>query len=435
MKPAEVPVHQNETASTTESSKRRDAIQPVERRAAVSLGLIFGLRLIGLFMILPVFSLYAHQLSGYTPTLMGLAIGAYGLTQAAFQIPFGLLSDRIGRKRVIIAGLLIFALGSVIAALSDSIYGVIAGRALQGTGAIAAAIMALLADLTRPTVRTRAMAILGGSVGISFTLALVLGPVFNGWIGVPGIFWMTGLLALLAILVTRFVVPNPEESHFHSDTEPVPAQFRRVLSDPQLLRLDFGIFTLHLLITANFVALPLLLRDTLQLPSPHHWWLYLPVLLLSVVTMLPIIFFGERRGLVKPIFLSAIGLMGVAELGLALFSQGMTEVVVLLYLFFVGFNLMEATLPSLVSRMAPAHSKGTAMGVYSSSQFLGAFVGGAVGGWLLGRFDVSGVFAGCMTMTLLWLVIASGMASPETTPSRQRMRETQPSSIDSGVNG
>ncbi len=422
-------------ADPEEMPRKEGAILPRERRAAISLGLIFGLRLIGLFMILPVFSLYAHRLTGYTPTLMGLAIGAYGLTQAAFQIPFGLLSDRIGRKKVIIAGLLIFALGSVIAALSDSIYGVIAGRALQGTGAIAAAIMALLADLTRHTVRTRAMAILGGSVGISFTLALVLGPVVNGWIGVPGIFWMTGVLALLGILVTRFIVPDPTESHFHSDTEPVPAQFRRVLADPQLLRLDFGIFTLHLLITANFVALPLLLRDTLQLPSPHHWWLYLPVLLLSVVTMLPIIFLAERRSLVKAVFLGAIGLMGAAELGLTLISREMLQVTILLYLFFVGFNLMEATLPSLVSRMAPPHSKGTAMGLYSSSQFLGAFVGGAAGGWLLGHFGVGGVFAGCVAMTLLWLVIASGMASPGTATNPQRHEETLPPNIDSGVNG
>ncbi len=396
----------------------------------MSLGLIFGLRMIGLFMILPVFSLYAHHLDGFTPTLMGLAIGAYGLTQAAFQIPFGLLSDRIGRKRVIVIGLLIFAVGSVVAALSDSIYGVIAGRALQGTGAIAAAIMALLADLTRHTVRTKAMAILGGSVGMSFTLALVLGPVFNGWIGVPGIFWMTGVLALLAILVTRFIVPNPAVSHFHRDTEPVPAQFRQVFANPQLLRLDFGIFTLHMLITANFVVLPLLLQDTLQLPSPHHWWLYLPVLLLSVVVMLPVIFVAERRKIIKPVFLSAIVLMGFAEAGLLLFHQHIAEVAVLLFLFFTGFNLMEATLPSLVSRMAPAQSKGTAMGIYSSSQFLGAFVGGAAGGWLLGLYDISGVFTGCALMTLLWLLVASGMQSPDVEKkSRQEQELLSPNEL------
>jgi len=390
-----------------------DRITAAERRAALSLGSIFGLRMIGLFMILPVFSLYAHRLEGYSPALMGVAIGAYGLTQAIFQIPFGLLSDRLGRKRIIYVGLAIFALGGVVAAQSDSIYGVIAGRALQGTGAIAAAVMALLADLTRHRVRTKAMAILGGSVGMSFTVALVLGPALNDSIGVPGIFWLTALLALLAIGVTRFVVPDPVESHFHVDSEPVPSQVSRVITDPQLLRLDFGVFTLHVLITANFVVLPLLLRDTLQLPSPHHWWLYLPVLLLSVVAMLPIIFVAERRNLVKPVFLGAILLMGVAETGLLVLHQQIYQVATLLFIFFTGFNLMEATLPSLISRMAPPESKGTAMGIFSSSQFLGAFVGGAAGGWLLGIFDIGAVFAGCASMTLLWFAVASGMQTPE----------------------
>ena len=418
-----------EQSSGGERSKGRQAISAAERRAALSLGLIFGLRMIGLFMILPVFALYAHKLEGFTPALMGLAIGAYGLTQALFQIPFGLLSDRLGRKRVIVAGLLIFAAGSVVAALSDSIYGVIAGRALQGTGAIAAAIMALLADLTRPAVRTRAMAILGGSVGMSFTLALVLGPVFNGWIGVPGIFWLTGALALLAILVTRFVVPDPAVSSFHQDTEPVPAQFRQVVTDGQLLRLDYGIFALHLLITANFVALPLLLRDTLQIPSEHHWWLYLPVLLLSVAIMLPLVFAAERRAMVRQVFLAAIVLMGLAEAGLALFHQQTSQVALLLLIFFTGFNLMEATLPSLVSRMAPPQSKGTAMGIYSSSQFLGAFAGGAVGGWLLGVSGISGVFSGGALVTVLWLAVASGMRAPdragETVPPAREFTQEQ----------
>ena len=390
---------------TTEST----SLTSTERRAAASLGSIFGLRMVGLFMILPVFSLYAHKLDGFTPALMGLAIGAYGLTQAAFQIPFGLLSDRIGRKRVIYIGLTIFAVGSVVAALSDSIYGVIAGRALQGAGAIAAAIMALLADLTRHTVRTKAMAILGGIIGISFTCALILGPVLNSWIGVTGIFWLTGILALLAIGLTFYVVPNPRESHFHRDTEPVPAQFLRVFADLHLLRLNFGIFTLHLLITANFVVLPLLLQDNLNLPSSQHAWLYLPVLLLSVMVMLPIMFFAERRKLVKPLFLGSITLICLAELGLFLIHQQIAIVAILLFVFFTGFNTMEATLPSLVSKIAPADCKGSAMGIYSSSQFVGAFTGGAAGGWLLGVFDISAVFAGCALMTFLWLVVATGM--------------------------
>jgi len=392
-------------------------ISPFERRAASSLGGIFGLRMLGLFMILPVFSLYAHKLTGFTPVLMGIAIGAYGLTQAFLQIPFGLLSDRIGRKQVIIIGLLIFAAGSVLAAVSDSIYGVIAGRALQGAGAIAAAIMALLADLTRLETRTKAMAILGGSIGMSFTLALLLGPILNGWIGVPGIFWLTSALALIGILVVVYVVPNPQESHFHADTEPVLAQFGKILKDTQLLRLDFGIFSLHLLITATFVALPLLLRDTLQIPAPHHWWIYLPVLLLAVLAMFPFIIIAERYGKTKAVFLGAISILIVSELGLSLFHQQIYQVAILLFLFFAGFNLMEATLPSLISKLAPPNSKGTAMGVYSSSQFLGAFCGGAAGGWLLGQYGPAGVFAGCAVVAFIWLLVASNMKAPQSQKS------------------
>ncbi len=388
------------------------ALTPIERRATASLGLIFGLRVLGLFMILPVFSLYAHQLTGFTAALMGLAIGAYGLSQALLQIPFGMLSDRIGRKRIIYTGLVLFAIGSVVAAMSDSIYGVIVGRALQGAGAIAATIMALLADLTRDSVRTKSMAMLGASVGLSFTLALVLGPLFNHWIGVQGIFWLTAGLAVFAMLATRFIVPDPQQSPVHDDAEAVPGQFGRVLHDRQLLRLNFGIFALHVLITANFVVLPLLLRDSLHLPPAHHAWLYLPVLFLSAIVMLFVIAMTERRHLHKPVFIGAIVLMGLAETGLWFFHQSLVSVSLLLFVFFTGFNLMEASLPSLVSRMAPPGSKGTAMGVYSSSQFLGAFVGGGAGGWLLGVFDIGGVFAACAGVTLIWLIVAGGMQAP-----------------------
>ncbi|HED13364.1 MAG TPA: MFS transporter [Gammaproteobacteria bacterium] len=394
-------------------TKQQFKISSFERRAAASLGGIFALRMLGLFMILPVFSLYAHQLTGFTPMLMGIAIGAYGLTQAFLQIPFGLLSDRIGRKKVIIIGLLIFAAGGALAAVSHSIYGVIAGRALQGAGAIAAAIMALLADLTRVETRTKAMAILGGSIGMSFTLALLLGPILNGIIGVPGIFWLTSVLALIGILVVLYIVPQPVDSHFHTDTEPVLAQFGTILKNTQLLRLDFGIFSLHLLITATFVALPLLLRDTLQMPAEHHWWIYLPVLLLAVLAMFPFIIIAERYGKAKAVFLGAICILVLAELGLSLFHQQIYQVVVMLFLFFAGFNLMEATLPSLISKLAPPNSKGTAMGVYSSSQFLGAFVGGATGGWLLGLYGPGGVFAGAAIAAFAWLLVALNMQAPQ----------------------
>jgi len=402
--------------STTE--EQSSGLTAFERRSAISLGAVFSLRMLGLFMILPVFSLYAEHLQGVTPTLTGLAIGAYGLTQALLQIPFGMLSDRIGRKRVIIMGLLIFAAGSVVAALSGSIWGVIAGRALQGAGAIAAAVMALMADLTQEEHRARAMAIFGGSIGMSFTLALVLGPVLNGWIGVSGIFWLTGGLALSGILMTRYWVPQPLVSTFHRDAEPVPSQFKRVLTNPQLLRLDFGILVMHLLITATFVALPLVLRDVAGMPQEHHWWVYLPVLLLSVVTMLPFLVLSERRGKTKEVFLGAITLLALAEFGLAEFHADLTQIVPLLFLFFLAFNILEASLPSLVSKLAPAGSKGTALGVYSTSQFLGAFLGGGLGGWLLGAYGPMGVFTLCGAAVAAWLLVASGMRQPANLKTR-----------------
>lgn len=385
---------------------------PGERRAALSLAGIFSLRMLGMFMILPIFALYAPELEGSTPTLMGLAIGAYGMTQAILQIPFGLLSDRFGRKPVIAAGLLLFALGSVVAALSTSIYGVILGRAIQGSGAIAAAVMALAADLTREEQRTKAMAIIGMSIGFSFSLALVAGPVLDHWFGLSGIFWLTAVLACLGIAVLYLVVPQPQVSRLHRDAEPVPAQFLSVLKDVQLLRLNFGIFTLHMILTATFTVLPLILRDALGMPSAAHWHLYLPVMLLSVAAMVPFIILAERRRRMKQVFLGAILAVAMAEFGMAFWHVNFTAVALLLFLFYAGFNLLEATLPSLISKMAPPDSKGTAMGFYSSSQFLGAFIGGVAGGWLQGRYGVGGVLAFGGAAALTWLVLAASMRSP-----------------------
>ncbi|HEB98276.1 MAG TPA: MFS transporter, partial [Thiotrichales bacterium] len=351
-----------------------------ERRAAGALAGIYSLRMLGLFLILPVFSLYGDRLEGATPALIGLAIGAYGITQALLQIPFGLLSDRIGRKPVIAGGLLLFALGSVVAANSHDIWGMILGRALQGSGAIAAAVMALAADLTREEHRTKAMAIIGISIGMSFSLALVAGPVVDHWIGLHGIFWLTAVLALAGIGILFLLVPNPERSSVHRDAEPVPAQFRRVLTDGQLLRLDFGILSLHSILTASFVALPLILRDHLGVPSNHHWWVYLPVMALSVVGMVPLVIQAEGKRRMKPVFVLSVVLVGIAELWLALWHDSLASVALALFVLYVGFNVLEATLPSLISKMAPPDSKGTAMGFYSSSQFLGAFIGGAGGG-------------------------------------------------------
>ncbi len=385
-----------------------------EKRATFSLAGIYALRMLGFFMILPVFVLYADELEGVTPLLVGVAIGAYGLTQALLQIPFGMLSDRIGRKPVIVGGLLIFAVGSVVAALSDSITGVIIGRALQGSGAIAAAVMALAADLTREEQRTKAMAMIGMSIGAAFMLALVLGPVFNNWIGVPGIFWLTAVLAIGGIAVALFLVPQPqlEHCHRHRDAEPVAGQFARVLRNFDLLRLDYGILTVHMTITSIFMAVPLVLRDILGLDSSIHWQVYLPVLLGSVVLMVPFVILAEKKRKMKEIFLGAVFVMGVAQVAFYFLYTSLAGLVVALVLFFTAFNLLEAVLPSMVSKIAPAESKGTAMGIYSTSQFTGSFLGGILGGWMQGSFGFGGVFLLGAVSAGLWFLVASGMSRP-----------------------
>ncbi len=382
-----------------------------ERRAAFWLAGIFSLRMLGLFMILPVFALYAEHLRGNTPVLAGLAIGIYGLSQAMFQIPFGFLSDRYGRKRMIYLGLLIFAVGSAVAALADSIWGVIFGRALQGGGAVSAAVMALAADLTREEHRIKVMATIGITIGLSFAASMILGPVLNGWIGVPGIFWLTGMLALFSIAVVRFRVPDPISSRVHRDAEPVASQFGRMLLDGQLLRLNFGIFILHLLLTATFVAVPLALRDA-GLPGDRHWEIYLPALLFSMAVMVPFILLAERHRQLKPVFLGSILVLVFAQVGLLSLHDTALEMAVLLIVFFSAFNVLEATLPSLIVKTAPPDAKGTAMGIYSSSQFLGAFAGGALGGLLRGEFGLKGVFAFGACAALAWLLVAWTMANP-----------------------
>ncbi|MCK5479084.1 MAG: MFS transporter, partial [Methylococcales bacterium] len=274
----------------------------LEKRATLSLSGIYALRMLGLFMILPVLSLFAEQMEGATPLLIGLSISVYGLTQAILQIPFGLLSDRFGRKKIIIIGLILFSAGSIVAAVSTTIYGVLIGRAIQGGGAIAAAIMALVADLTQEVHRTKAMAMIGASIGVSFGIAITLGPILAGYIGVSGIFWLTGALALLAILVVLFVVPNPEKSIVHCDAELVPGQFFNVLKTPDLLRLDYGIFVLHLCLTASFVVLPLLIRDAGLAPE-NHWMVYLPILVTSMAVIIPFVIIAEKKRQMKIVFI------------------------------------------------------------------------------------------------------------------------------------
>lgn len=370
------------------------------------------MRMLGLFMIYPVFTVYAEHLRGATPLTIGLALGAYGITQATFQIPFGMLSDRIGRKPVIVTGLLIFALGSIIAALSKSITGVILGRILQGAGAVGSTILAMIADLTREEHRTMAMAILGMTIGSSFALALIAGPLLNGWIGVPGIFWLTAFLAAGGITVLLTVVPTPASTRLHRDAEPVPALFKKVLTDDQLLRLDFGILVLHAILTASFIALPLTIKDTSGLDVQHQWYLYLPVLLVAVALMVPFIILAEKYQKIKPVFLGAILALGGSEMALLRWHRHIFPMLIALVIFFTAFTLMEANLPSLISRIVDPASKGTAMGVYSSSQFLGIFVGGTVGGWVYGRYDIEGVFGFSAILLFLWFLVALTMKKP-----------------------
>ncbi len=384
----------------------------LEKRATLSLASIYALRMLGLFMILPVLSLFSEQMEGATPMLIGLAISIYGLTQAILQIPFGLLSDKFGRKKIIIIGLILFATGSFVAATATTIYGVLVGRAIQGGGAIAAAIMALVADLTQEVHRTKAMATIGASIGISFGVAITLGPIIAGYVGISGIFWLTGILAFLAILVVLFIVPNPTKSSVHSDAELVPAQFFNVIKTPDLLRLDYGIFILHLCLTSSFVVLPLLIRDA-GLDAESHWKVYLPILITSMAAIIPFIIIAEKKRKMKQVFIGAIIALILANLSFFLYFNNLYGLIACLWLFFCGFNLLEATLPSLISKTAPGDLKGTAMGAYSSSQFMGAFIGGVVGGWIYGELGAEFVFLFSAIAASSWAIIATFMNPPK----------------------
>ncbi len=383
-----------------------------ERLSALSLAAVFSVRLLGLFMIYPVFAAYAGHLRGASAALTGLALGIYGLTQGLLQIPFGLMSDRIGRKTMIVAGLLIFAAGSAVAALATSIVGVVIGRALQGGGAVGSVVLALVADLTSEEHRTSAMAMVGITIGMSFVVALVAGPLMAGLIGVAGIFWLMVGLAVVGILITLFVVPHPGAPHRHRDAEAVPAMLGRVLANHDLLRLDYGIFALHAMLTATFLVMPHLLHQVLSVSSHKQWYVYLPVLLLSVIVMVPSIIIAEKYRRMKMVFVSAVMALAASQL-LLLSGAGNAIVLILsLALFFSGFNVMEASLPSLITKAAPPDAKGTATGVYSSSQFLGIFLGGAVGGWAQQAGGDAGVFGLTSALAVIWLIIAVTMKRP-----------------------
>jgi MFS family permease len=370
---------------------------------------IFALRMLGMFLILPVFSVHAKSLpGGESATLVGLAMGIYGLTQSFGQIPFGVASDRFGRKRVIIVGLILFALGSFVAAAATSLAWVIVGRAIQGAGAISAAVTAFIADFTREEHRTKAMAMVGGSIGLTFAISLIISPVMYQLIGMSGIFALTGVLSIAAMFVVGYVVP-PAPPRVAAEHVPISA----VLTNLELLRLNFGVFALHMTQMAMFVVVPSALVQYADLPVEAHWKIYLPVVIASVALMLPPVFVGEKRGKIKTVFLGAIALMIVVQAGfwafMAVPTLHWTMLVGLLLAFFVSFNILEAMQPSLVSRIAPPAAKGTALGVYNTLQALGLFCGGALGGWLHQHIGATSVFALGGILTVVWLIIASCM--------------------------
>lgn len=400
------------------ASSSSEKMSPAELRATIGLAGVYGLRMFGLFIILPVFAFYAEDLPGGNDyTLIGIALGAYGLTQAILQIPFGWLSDRIGRKPVIYLGLILFAIGSLIAALAIDIYWVILGRIIQGAGAISAAVMALAADLTREEHRTKAMATIGMTIGTVFAISLIVAPVLNQWIGVPGIFAMTGVLALLAMIVVKIIIPDPQISRFHSDTEVSTASFGSVLRDTQLLRLNYGIFALHATLMGLWLVVPLTLRQT-GMEANDHWQIYLPVLLLSIVLIIPAIIYAEKKAQLKFVFIAAIALLLIGQVLLAIAFNSIWGTAIALLVFFTAFNLLEASLPSLVSKIAPVGAKGTAIGIYSSTQFLGAFVGAAVGGYLFGNFGSYALYTFCGLLLVVWLILAVTMKAPAAVRSK-----------------
>jgi MFS family permease len=390
-----------------------EKMSSTELRSTISLASIYGLRMLGMFLILPIFAIYAQTLEGgQNHTMVGLALGAYGLTQVLLQLPFGIASDKYGRKKVIYIGMLIFVVGSVVAAMGTDIVTVIIGRAIQGAGAVSAVVMALVADSTREEHRTKAMATIGGTIGVTFALSLVAGPLLNQSIGVSGIFWMTAILAIFAMGVVKFLVPDPVNSHFHSDTEAAPDKIKGVLRNTQLLRLNFGAFSLHAAQMAMFVVVPFALKETSGMNENQHWLVYLPVLTISFVLMLPAIIYGEKRAKLKPVFIAAVALMLFAQILFAANIHHFWGVVVALFFYFMAFNLLEATLPSLISKMAPAASKGTAIGVHNTAQSLGVFIGAVIGGFLSGSYGYASVFIFCAVLIGIWLITAFGMKTP-----------------------
>ena len=382
----------------------------LERRSTFALSSIFALRMLGLFMIIPVFSVAGQSYQGATPALIGLAVGVYGLTQAILQIPFSLLADRFSRKPLVIIGLLLFALGGAVAAMSETIYGVIIGRAIAGGGAVSAVVMALLADVTREEQRSKAMAIMGMSIGVSFMLAFSLGPWLTSLVGISGLFWVTTIMGLAAISML-FLVPKITRHHKNYQ-QGYLQQLKQVLKMGDLNRLHISVFALHLLLTAMFIYMPSQLIQVADIPLASHGWVYLPLLIISLFFAFPSIILAEKYRQMRGIFLTAIA--GIV-LGLLVLIFGFESKYILLLglgLFFVAFNVMEALLPSWLSKSAPIQSKATAMGVNASSQFLGAFFGGMIGGQLLLLNNISMGWGILTAIAVLWLLISFGLVQP-----------------------
>ncbi len=394
-------------------------MSPQELRSGVALGSLFALRMLGLFLILPVFAVHAPSLAGGADLrLVGIALGGYGLTQAILQIPYGMAADRYGRKRVIVFGLLIFAAGSFLAAVAQDIWLTILGRCLQGAGAIAAAVMALAADLTREEHRTKTMAIIGASIGLMFALSLVVAPALYQAIGMAGIFALTGMLALAGIGVILKAVPPEPVEHVERGPDLGAAALGAVLRNAELVRLNVGILVLHVVQMAMFVVVPLLLVERGALPVAEHWKVYLPVVLVSFVLMVPPLLAAERHGRSRRLFLGSIALLTAVQLGLTWWATGPLIMAIWLLGFFVAFNLLEAAIPSLVTRVAPPRAKATALGVYNTTQAFGLFAGGALGGWLAERYGAEGVFLGAAALCVAWAIVAAGMRVPPPVATR-----------------
>ena len=384
-----------------------------ELKAALSLALVFFLRMLPLFIILPILSLTESTYMHATPQLLGLALGIYGLTQAILQIPFGMLSDRWGRKPIIVLGLIIFGIGSLIAAMADSIYGLLIGRALQGAGAVAAAIMALAADLTEEESRTKIMAFIGISIGAAFSIAFILGPILYEYIGIDGIFFLSTCFSIIAIIVLLTMVPNPAKKNERAN-KLSSISVETVIFNPSLIKLNISIFSSHLILMANFVVIPITLKEAIQIEPAIHWQVYLTAIFLSLFIMVPFMVFGERLNKEKLFLRFSIILIMLSQIGLALFELSFNLVVLFLILFFGAFNYLEALLPSMVSKTTHQKTKGTALGVYSTSQFIGIFIGGLIGGFFFQHFGLASVHVICLFMTFFWIcliVVLSKMES------------------------